>query len=77
MAQTYILLDTIPGSVREVAEKLRELENVRTVDTVIGPHDIIAVVDTPDMDTLGDLLAEKVRTIPGVVRTTTCITMSS
>ena len=77
MTQTYILLDTIPGSVREVAEKLRELENVRTVDTVVGPHDIIAVVDTSDMDTLGDLLAEKVRTIPGVVRTTTCITMSS
>ena len=77
MAQTYILLDTIPGSVREVAEMLRELENVRTVDTVVGPHDIIAVVDTPDMDTLGDLLEKQVRTIPGVVRTTTCITMSS
>jgi DNA-binding Lrp family transcriptional regulator len=77
MAQTYILLDTIPGSVREVAEMLRKLEYVRTVDMVVGPHDIIAVLDTPDMDTLGDLLAEQVRTIPGVIRTTTCITMSS
>ena len=77
MAQTYILLDTIPGSVREVAEILRELENVCTVDMVVGPHDIIAVVDTPDMDTLGDFLAEQVRTIPGVVRTTTCITLPS
>ena len=73
MADAYILLETTPGSIREVASMLREIEELHTVDIVTGPHDIIAVLDSGDMESLGDLLAERVRTIPGVVRTTTCI----
>ncbi len=73
VANAYILLETTPGSIRDVASMLREIEELHTVDVVTGPHDIIVVLDAADMETLGDLLAEKVRTIPGVVRTTTCI----
>ena len=73
MPNAYILLETTPGSIRDVANMLREIDELHTVDVVTGPHDIIAVLDAGDMESLGDLLAEKVRTIPGVVRTTTCI----
>ena len=75
MPNAYILLETAPGTIRDVANMLREIEELHTVDLVTGPHDIIAVLDIPDMDSLGDLLAEKVRTIPGVVRTTTCLSV--
>ena len=77
MPNAYILLETAPGTIRDVANMLREIEELHTVDLVTGPHDIIVVLDTPDMESLGDLLAEKVRTIPGVVRTTTCLSVPS
>ena len=75
MANAYILLDTAPGTIRDVADMLREIEEMHIVDVVTGPHDIIAVLETTDVDQLGDLLAERVRTIPGVIRTTTCLTV--
>ena len=75
MPRAYILLETVPGSIRDVANMLRELDELQTVNLVTGPHDIIAVLDSPDVESLGDLLAEKVHTIPGVVKTLTCITV--
>ena len=77
MAKAFILLETTPGMIRDVASMLREIEELHTADLVTGPHDIIAVLDAPDVESLGDLLAEKVRTIPGVVRTTTCLSVAS
>ena len=75
MSNAYILLETASGAIRDVANMLREIEELKSVDVVTGPYDIIAVVNTPDVATLGDLLAEKVRTIPGIVKTTTCISV--
>ena len=76
MAKAFILLETTPGTIRDVASMLREIEELHTVDLVTGPHDIIVVLDTPDVESLGNLLAEKIRTIPGVVRTTTCLSVA-
>ena len=77
MPKAFIFLETTPGTIREVASMLREIDELHTVDLVTGPHDIIAVLDAQDVESLGDLLAERVRTIPGVVRTTTCLSVAS
>ena len=75
MSRAYILIETTPGAILDAVVMLRELDEIEVVDTLTGPHDIVAVVDAIGMESLGDLLAEKIATIPGVVKTTTCIVM--
>ena len=73
LTKAYILIETAVGKSRSVGEALRELEGVRNVDAVTGPFDIIAVVEAPDLNAVGDLVTSQVHTINGIVRTVTCL----
>ena len=41
----YILIETAVGKSRDIANTLRSVPEVETVDTVTGPYDIIALVE--------------------------------
>jgi DNA-binding Lrp family transcriptional regulator len=72
-SKAFILIETAVGKTREVADTLRDLGGMQSVDVVTGPYDVIAVIDTPDINTMGSLVTEKLHTISGVVRTVTCV----
>ena len=72
-SKAFILIETAVGKTREVANTLRDLGGMQSVDVVTGPYDVIAVIDTPDINTMGSLVTEKLHTISGVVRTVTCV----
>ena len=74
--RAYILIETVVGNLRRVASDLGNLPEVTSVDTVTGPYDVIAVVDAPDLNAVGDLVTSRVHTINGVVRTVTCLSIS-
>ncbi len=42
---------------------------------VTGPYDIIAFVEAADVDALGRVVLSKIRTIGGVTKTLTCVTI--
>ena len=73
--KAYILIETSVGKSREVAEKLKSLDGVLSVDAVTGPFDIIAVVDAPDLNAVGNLVTSQIHTINGLTRTTTCLSV--
>ena len=75
--KAYILIETAVGKSRDVASALRALEGVETVDGVTGPYDIIAVVASQDLNAVGDLVTSQIHTINGIVRTVTCLAVSS
>ena len=75
--KAYILIDTSVGKSRDVADVLRSLPGVETVDAVTGPYDIIAVVAAPDLNTVGDLVTSQIHTINGIARTVTCLSVGS
>lgn len=75
--KAYLLVETAVGKTRDVAGKLREMEGIDTVDVVTGPYDIIAVVAGEDMTVVGNLVTEKIHTVPGVVRTVTCVSVGT
>jgi DNA-binding Lrp family transcriptional regulator len=75
--KAYILIETAVGKSRNVADELRSLSGVETVDPVTGPYDIIAVVGAPDLNAVGDLVTSQIHTIDGIVRTVTCLSVSS
>ncbi len=71
--KAYILIETAVGKTREVASNLRGVGGMQSVDVVTGPYDVIAVIDAPDINTMGSLVTERIHTIGGVVRTVTCV----
>ena len=75
--KAYILIETAVGKTREVASALKEVKEMQSVDVVTGPYDVIAVVDAPDINTMGDLVTDRLHTIGGVVRTVTCVAVTS
>ena len=75
--KAYLLIETAVGKTRDVANTLGNLPGIATVDVVTGPYDIIAIVSGDDMSIVGDLVTGHIHTVPGVVRTVTCVAVSS
>ncbi len=75
--KAYILIETAVGKSRDVAEALRSLDGIQTVDAVTGPYDIIAVVTAPDLNSIGDMVTGEIHIINGIVRTVTCLSVGS
>jgi DNA-binding Lrp family transcriptional regulator len=55
---------------------LSGVTGMEAVDAVTGPYDIIAVVNAADLNSVGELVTDKVHTISGVLRTVTCLSVS-
>jgi DNA-binding Lrp family transcriptional regulator len=75
--KAFILIETAVGKTREVATSLRGVNGMQSVDVVTGPYDVIAVIDAPDINTMGTLVTERIHTMAGVVRTVTCVAVGS
>lgn len=69
----YILVQAVPGRAMEALEAVRKLAADRVAAAVTGPHDIIALVEAPDVPQLGDLVTNQIQTAAGVASTLTCV----
>ena len=74
--KAYILIETTVGKSADVSEVLADLPDVVNVDAVIGPYDIIAIVSSNDLNSVGELVTNDIHTIPGIVRTVTCLSLN-
>lgn len=73
MARAYVLVKTKVGNTQETQEALQAIPGVRTADVVAGEYDIIAVVEMPTAQELGQLVMREIHTLPGVASTTTYV----
>jgi len=71
-AKAFILITTTGGRTKEVVDGVRLLEGVKSVDSVTGPYDVIAVVEAEDLDDIGDLVTGKIYPLAGISRRVTC-----
>lgn len=74
----YVLVETEVGTAKAVGEKLSEMTGtgcVTDVDTVTGPFDVIAMVEADDLNALASCITGSIQTVPGVKRTTTCLSI--
>ena len=72
--QAYILISTESGKPWKVAESALQINGVKTAHAVTGPFDVVAFVESTNIDELGKLL-EKIHSIDGVLKTQTAISM--
>lgn len=77
--RAYILIGTTVGTAATVYTGLHRLAvadaHVLSAETVTGPFDVIAVLESEDLDRLGRTVTEGIQRIYGVERTTTCLIM--
>ena len=72
-AKAFVLIETVVGRTREVMTALKQLEGVKSVDTVTGPYDVIAIIEGKTLNDIGDLVTGKIHPITGISRTVTCL----
>jgi len=73
MPLAFVLVNAEVGSEGEVVKKLREIDNVKEAHLVYGVYDLIAKVEAETMDKLKDVIAQKVRKVPGIRSTLTLL----
>ncbi len=76
MIKAYVLIETATGSSPQLAENLRALSEVRSAHYVVGPYDVIAIVEAVDLPALRGFLEDRVWPLSGVAKTTTCLALS-
>ena len=73
LAKAFLLIETAVGKTKEVVSNLNKIEGLKSVDTVTGPYDIIAVIEAEDLNKIGDLITDKIHAIEDISRTVTCL----
>jgi len=74
--KAFVLIETAVGKTREVVAKIRQLAGVKSADSVTGPYDVIAIVESESLNDIGDLVTRKIHPIGGISRTVTCLALS-
>ena len=70
--KAYILIDTSSVRTTDILDKLKSIDGAHSAEAVSGPHDIVVIIETADLQSLGDIVLTKIRTIEGVTKTITC-----
>jgi DNA-binding Lrp family transcriptional regulator len=74
VAKAFILIETEVGRTKEVAANLGHLKEVKSVDPVTGPYDIIAVIEGEGIIEIGDLVTGSIQRVSDIYRTVACLT---
>ena len=74
--RAFILIETSVGKTQEVVTALRDVSEIRSVDAVTGPYDVITIIEAPDLNMVGNVVTSRIHTINGVLRTVTCLAVN-
>ncbi|MBA7556436.1 hypothetical protein ES705_49144 [subsurface metagenome] len=69
--KAFILIETTAGKAKakEVITVLKQLDEVKSVDIVTSPYDVIAILEAENMTNI----VAKIKAIPGISRTVVCM----
>ena len=72
VVQAYILIQTEVGRASTIATEIAQISGVTMAEDVTGPYDVIARIEAPTMDALGQIVIAKIQDVKGITRTLTC-----
>ncbi len=71
--RAYVLVNVRGGEAAGIARELRGAPGIVRADYVFGTYDVIVEVEAKDVASIGRLVFECVRVLPGVIDTQTCL----
>ena len=72
----FVLVGTAPTKEKEVYQALLKIKEVVELYPLFGDYDLIAKVEAPDYNMIGEIVVSKIRAIDGVRTTKTLARMS-
>lgn len=72
--KAFVLIVVDPASTSEVFDKLQAVQGITEVYQVMGPYDIVAVIDADNLTEVPALISRHIRAVEGIESTTTCVT---
>jgi DNA-binding Lrp family transcriptional regulator len=72
VVQAYILIQTEVGRASGIAAEIARIAGVTMAEDVTGPYDVIARIEAPTVDALGQIVVAKIQDVKGITRTLTC-----
>ena len=67
----YVFIECTAGAARDVAKEVSKIKGVLRSNATTGPYDVIALVQAPDINVLGDFIVTQIQGLSGVLRTQT------
>ena len=74
--RAHILITVLPKKMATVVKELHAIPELRTLHSVSGPHDLVAIGAAPTVGEI-DVLTDRIGGIDGVERTTSSIILST
>jgi DNA-binding Lrp family transcriptional regulator len=72
--KAYVLITAKPGTSENVVRAIKEIKDVVSVDSVWGRFDVIAVIEAPSLEKIGEIVYKVVAKHPEIIHTETAIT---
>ena len=72
--KAFVLIVVDPAKTIEVFERLSNVDGISEVHQVMGPYDIVAVVDVANLSEVPSVISRHIRAVEGLESTTTCVT---
>jgi DNA-binding Lrp family transcriptional regulator len=73
MAIGFALLSISPLYEKDVYKILNDVPEITEVHPLFGEYDILVKIECPDIDSIGQVVIKKIRSLKGVVDTKTLI----
>lgn len=73
MVSGFVLIRVGAGKERAVYDSLSKMSEVKGIQMVFGHYDVIARLESNDLNELSEIVLERIRNIEGVSTTTTLI----
>ena len=67
----FVLMHIAPLHEYEVFNKLSKLHEIREIHPLFGEYDLIAKIEAEDYESIGEIIIQKIKTIHGIIDTTT------
>lgn len=77
MATGFALLSISPLHEKEVYKKLKDTSEIIEVHPLFGEYDILLKIETTNIDSIGEIVINKIRSLKGVTDTKTLIGTNS
>ncbi|MSP78368.1 MAG: Lrp/AsnC family transcriptional regulator [Dehalococcoidia bacterium] len=71
--RAFVLITVDALRTREVIDQLKKGKRIKTVNEVLGPYDIVAEIESPELDDVTSILREDIRPVSGIRNTLTCV----
>ena len=69
----FVLVKIAVGEEDSTFNKLNDIEGIHSIHFVYGEYDMVIVIEERDTTKLRDIIMKNIRSVPGVIDTTTLV----